>query len=138
MNYSEKDRAFQITTRIFTDDLEAVLLERYGIKTELATEKEAPLADELIEKYLKTKLVVTINGSAVPYTYLGKEYDTDITIGYLEIPDIDLASLKQVQIQNEVLTDLFEEQQNIVHLKIGDKKKSFILVRENNKGMLNL
>jgi len=34
--------------------------------------------------------------------------------------------------------DLFEEQKNILHFKIKDQKKSFVLIRENNKGMLNL
>ncbi|MEX0361780.1 MAG: DUF6702 family protein, partial [Allomuricauda sp.] len=50
--YSEKSASFQITSRIFIDDLDDVLEERYGIKTELATKNEAPVADTYIEKYL--------------------------------------------------------------------------------------
>jgi hypothetical protein len=34
--------------------------------------------------------------------------------------------------------DLYEEQKNIIHFKIKGKKKSFVLIRESNKGMLNL
>ena len=43
-----------------------------------------------------------------------------------------------MSVQNEILTDLFDEQKNIVHVKWKENKKSFVLIRENNKGMLNL
>lgn len=138
MNYSDRDKAFQITTRIFIDDLEAVLLERYGIDTDLATPDEVANADALIEKYLKTKFVVYFDDKVAQYQFLGKEFDTDIVVCYLEITNVKLQELQKIVIQNEVLTDLFEDQQNIVHLKIDDKRKSFILIRESNKGMLNL
>ena len=138
VGYSEKEDALQITTRIFIDDFERVLEERYGVKTFLTTDKESNLADEYIEKYLRTKFVVEINGGNKSYVFLGKKYDNDVMICYLEIPEIDFPNLQSIAIQNEVLTDLFDEQQNIIHFKIKDKRKSFVLVRENNKGMLNL
>ena len=58
-------------------------------------------------------------------------------ICFLEIPEISLEQLNSIEIQNEVLMDMFEEQKNILHFKILEKKKSFVLNRENNKGMLN-
>ena len=138
INYSEKEETLQVTTRIFIDDLEAVLLERYGVKTALATEEEAEFADEYIGKYLQRKMVFTVNGSIVPYTFLGKEYETDIAICYIEVPVGPLEEIEQIEIQNEVLMDLFEEQQNVVHFRIDGKRRSYVLLRESNKGMLNL
>lgn len=138
IRYSENEETLQVTTRIFIDDLEAVLLERYGVKTALATENEADFADEYIGKYLQHKMVFTVNGAAVPYTFLGKEYDTDIAICYIEIPVGPLEAIDQIEIRNEILMDMFEEQQNVVHFRIGDKRRSFVLLRERNSGMLNL
>lgn len=138
ISYSDTEETLQVTTRVFIDDLEAVLLERYGVKTALATEDEADFADEYIGKYLQRKMVFTVNGSMVPYTFLGKEYDTDIAICYIEIPVGPLEGIDQIEIQNEVLMDMFEEQQNIVHFRIGDKRRSFVLLRERNSVMLNL
>ena len=138
VNYSQKDTAFQITSRVFIDDLEDVLSERYDIKAKLATAEEAKVASEYIEKYFKTKFVVEINGEKVDYNFLGKSYDNDVVICYLELPNIELSETKSIAIQNEILTDLFEEQQNIVHFKWKGQKKSFVLIRDNNKGMLNL
>ena len=137
IQYSEKEDALQITTRIFIDDFENVIEERYGLKAHLATDEESEAAEAYIEKYLKAKFVLQINGENRSYSYLGKQYDNDVMVCYLEVLNVDFPNLKSIEIQNEVLTDLFEEQQNIVHFKINGKKKSFVLVRENNKGMLN-
>ena len=137
INYSEKDQALQITSRIFIDDMEQVLEERYGIKTGLATEQESKDATAYIEKYFKAKFALEINGEYANYTYLGKKYDDDMLVCYIEVPKVSLEQLKSIQIQNEILHDLFEEQQNLVHFKFKERKKSFVLIRENNKGMLN-
>ncbi|NAY92474.1 hypothetical protein GTQ34_11135 [Muricauda sp. JGD-17] len=136
--YSEKNNSFQITSRVFIDDLENVLMERYGVKTSLATPEESETANFYIEKYLKTKFLVELDGETVPYVFLGKKYENDVVVFYMEIENVDLEIVKTMVVQNEVLTDLFDEQQNIVHVKWKGNKKSFVLVRENNKGMLNL
>tara|TARA_R110002074_G_scaffold134841_1_gene279201 strand:- start:3406 stop:3915 length:510 start_codon:yes stop_codon:yes gene_type:complete len=138
VEYSDKDRALQITTRIFIDDFEKVLQERYGIKGSLATKEESDMADAYIEKYLRTKFMVEINDRPVDFDFLGKEYDNDIMICYLEVPKIDMSTATSISVENEVLMDIFEEQKNVVHFKLGNQKKSFVLIRENNKGMLNL
>jgi len=138
INYSEKNDALQITTRIFIDDLEALLKERYNINVTLDTNKESALAEEYIKKYLKTKFVLALNEENIAYNYIGKKYDNDVVIFYLEVPNVGFTALKSISVQNEVLTDLYEEQKNLVHIKWKGKKKSFVLIRENNKGMLNL
>ena len=138
ITYSVKDDALQITSRIFIDDLERLLDERYGLKAQLGTEVESKLTDEYLEKYFKTKLLFEIDGTQATYTFLGKKYDTDIMICYFEIPKIGMENIKSIQIQNEILTDLFDEQQNVVHFKIKGKKKSFVLLKSDTKGMLNL
>lgn len=138
VEYSEKDQALQVTSRIFIDDLDKLLSERYGIKAALATKRESPQADHYIDKYLRSKIIFRVNGKPVPFKFLGKQYKDDLVICYIEVQDIQLEKVETLEIQNDLLTDLFEEQQNIVHFKLKGQKKSFVLIRENNKGMLNL
>lgn len=137
MQYSEKTDSFQITSRIFIDDLEEALEERYGINAELATSDEAKVSNAYIEKYFRAKFAIELNGEIAKYTFLGKKYEEDVVICYLELKNINFTDLQSISIQNEILTDLFEEQQNVVHLKWKGQKKSFVLIKENNKGMLN-
>lgn len=138
INYSEKDDAFQVTTRIFIDDLEEVLKERYGIDANLATGQETSIADGYIERYLRTKFLVYLNGKPFDYSFLGKKYENDVVILYIELSKVGMETLKKMEIENELLTDLFDEQKNVVHVKWKGKKRSFVMIKSNAKGMLNL
>jgi len=137
VEYYDKGKALQITSRVFIDDFEKALEERYEVKTLMGTPEEILNAEVYIEKYLNAKFLVKINGEVVRYQFLGKKYDNDIMICFLEIPEISIGEVNSIEIQNELLMDIFEEQKNILHFKILEKKKSFVLIRENNKGMLN-
>lgn len=136
--YSDKDDAIQITTRIFIDDLDNAFKERYEIKSQMATKKELENIDVYVEKYLKSKFLIYIDGEQKEFTYIGKKYDNDVVVCYIEVPNVKFTSIKSIAIINEVLMDMFDEQQNVVHFKLNDNKKSFVLTRDNNKGMLNL
>ena len=46
INYAQNDGSFQITMRIFIDDLDDVLKERYSLNAQLNTENELSLAEE--------------------------------------------------------------------------------------------
>ena len=51
---------------------------------------------------------------------------------------IDMTRAESRRIRMETAQrDVFEEQQNVVRTKIKGKNKSFILIKENDKGVLN-
>ena len=135
IEYVEDKQSVQIITRIFIDDMERLLRERYDESITLAIDDEKTTANFHVEKYLKEKLKILINGKSQQLSYLGKEYEDDIMYAYLEIEGVE--RIDTIEISNQVLFELFEEQQNIVRAKINGKHKSFILVRENDKGVLN-
>jgi hypothetical protein len=123
---------------LFIDDLDQLLKERYDIDAKLSTADESELADQYLEKYFRAKFIVEINEEIRPYKLIGRKYDNDVCIFYLEIEAVDLPSVKAIQIQNKLLTDMYDEQQNVVHFKINGKKKSFVLIKSDTKGMLKL
>lgn len=138
VNYSEKNEAIQITTRVFIDDFDRLLMMRYDFDANLATDEENADANVWIEKYLRSKFVVSVNGEQTLYDYIGKKYDGDVVVCYLEVPNVKKEELKSIAIENEVLTDLFDEQQNVVHINAKGERKSFVLVKSRPKGMLKL
>ncbi len=121
IDYSEKSKSLQIIMRVFTDDLQNGLEKQFLIKTELDTDKEHPETNTYIEKYVTGKFIVKVNGEKTPTVYIGKKYDADETKLYLEIEEI--SSVKNIEVQNNVLMELFEDQQNIIKIKINNKKK---------------
>lgn len=135
IEYVDSKQSVQIITRVFLDDFEDVLQLRYDENLLLGPQSETNDANFYIERYLKTKMIIKINGEEQTVNYIGKEYDNDVVICYLEIEEIK--NIKTFEIENTVLFDLYTEQQNIIRTKINLKNKSFILIKENDKGLLN-
>jgi hypothetical protein len=133
---SKSADALQITMRLFTDDLEKLLKQRYDEGIVLNTDNKPDEINQHIAAYISKKLLIEINGSKHIVEFLGKEYEDDMVKCYAEVKNI--STIKSMSIQNKILFDIFEEQQNIVHCTIKSKKKSFILIKENDKGMLKL
>ncbi len=134
IEYNEEQKSLQIISRIFIDDIEEVLRKRYDETIELVSEKQETKVDQYLSTYLNQKLAITVNGQEVFFNFIGKEYDNDLVLCYLEVDNIP--SLETITVSNQVLMDFFDEQQNIVHVKKGKKRKSLILEKEKDKGML--
>jgi len=133
IEYVEQQQSVQIISKIFIDDLEEVLRKRYDESIVLDSKDESE--QDFVKRYLLQKLQITINGIPATLEYIGKEYEIDVIKVYFEINDI--IELNTIEIENIVLFDLFEEQQNIIHLKTGESRRSLVLNKENPKGMLN-
>lgn len=135
IEYSKTNKSLQITTRIFIDDFQKVLEERYDLKEELTTEKATKEVEQMMKNYLEKKLKIWVNGEQKVFNFIGKKYEEDVTVCYLEITGVE--HVTTLEIENAILYELEEDQQNLVHIKINDQRKSLLLVKENDKGLLN-
>jgi len=135
VDYIQQKQSVQITTRIFIDDFEKVLRERYNENIVLAGKEETKEANKYIETYLRSKFKVRINDNDMNLIFIGKEYDIDIIQCYIEIQNVK--QINSIEISNEVLFDVFEDQQNMIKTKINSKQKSFLLNQNNKTAVLN-
>ena len=135
IEYVEEQRSVQITIGMFIDDLEFTLNKNHTANLYLATPDEAPNIDTYYEKYLNEHLNMLINDRARSYEYIGKEYDDDVVRFYLEITNVE--QLISMEIINTSLFRDFEDQQNIIKIKVKKFNKTFYLNRKNEKGVLN-
>ncbi len=135
VEYVKDKESVQIISRIFIDDFEKLLRERYDQKITLDVEDELSTVNMYIERYLKDKLQISINGKPENFNFVGKEYEEDIIFCYLEIEGIK--EIKNFEITNRILMDIFEEQENIIRTNINGKNKSLLLRKGNDKGVLN-
>ncbi|MCW5521138.1 hypothetical protein J1N09_14915 [Aureitalea sp. L0-47] len=135
IEYVKEKQSLQIISKIFVDDLEDALQERYDKSLSLNTPKETDKEEMFLKEYLNKKIEIAINGNPVTLNYIGREYDIDIVKVYLEVTDV--SEIKTLEVSNEILMEMFEEQQNIIHFKSGDKRRSLVLEKDYPKGMLN-
>ncbi len=122
-------------TKIFIEDIEDALQKRYDPSISLDTKKETETADEDLKNYILQKITIKVNGKPVTLDYIGKEYETDMVVAYIEVKGVK--ELNTIEIENKVLMDLFPEQQNIIHLKTPKSRRSLILDRDEPKGKLD-
>ena len=132
-NFSE-DSSLQITLRIFKDDLSNAISDAYlDQKTD-----DLNLIDELyfkqVDKYINSKISILIDDKKFEMDYLGLETKNDMYVCYLEIENLPIYS--DMVISNKILFEIFDDQQNIIHVKRNDKRQSFIA--RNNNSFLTL
>lgn len=135
INYVSEKESVQIISRIFIDDFENILRERYDESITLAGKNEPETVNTFVEQYLKDKIAIKVNNKKANIVFIGKEYEADIMRCYLEIEGVK--SIQSIEISNKILFDLFEDQQNIIKTKINSKQKSVIQTSQNNNMVLN-
>ena len=134
MNYVPEKKTMQITARIFTDDLEKALEKKSKKKIYLATPKEAPETEELLKKYLAEKVRIKINNTEKTIRFLGRETEDDVVICYLTVPVSE--KINTLEVYNTVLTEIFPDQQNIIHTSVNSNKKSLLLTNSKPKELI--
>ena len=135
IEYSKEGQSLQVIINVFMDDFETTLNKDYAIDLQLTTKNELKDTEVYFEKYLHEKLHFVVNKNKADFKYLGKEYEGDLIYFYLEISDIkDPTSL---ELTNKLLLSHYPDQQNVVKMKVGKKRRSKILNKNNDKALLN-
>lgn len=134
INYKEETQAVQMIMNVFIDDIETAINKDYNVNLQLTTKDEYKKTDSLCFSYLKKHFNVKINKKDTNYNFIGKEYDGDIVYFYLEIENI--SDIKSLEIENNVLTKYFPEQQNLTKAFIKKQHKSLFLDQKNHNGLL--
>lgn len=124
--HNTESRTIQVSHRLFLDDLEDGLKDFHGLDyVDTIEPEDEKYLDSLISKYLESKVFFVIDGEEKAFKYFGSELEGDARWCYYEVEEV--SDLKQVEITNVALMDVFDDQQNIIHLKAKGKIQSYKL-----------
>ena len=123
MSYNAKDQSWEISIRLFQDDLEQTFSSSTGRKFRMvpgdaASEK---VLDAYIRKHFRFHAGKQIT---TPYRWIGTEQQQDAIWVYLEIPTT--ADLAGSYLENSFFLDEFEDQTNLVSWSFQGAKKSYL------------
>ena len=124
IDYRPDRAALQITMRVFTDDWQLMLNNLYDKTLRLDPDKDTEQVVTHSADYLKQHLELNLNGTDVTPSILGREYQDDQLVLYLEV--VGVAELKSLAVSNRILFKELGGQQNIVRIKTPTKRKSFL------------
>ena len=116
--------ALQITMRVFTDDWQLVLNTHYDKTLRLDPDTDTEQVLTHSADYLQQHLGLNLNGTDVTPSVLGREYQDDQLVLYLEVAGV--AELQTLGVSNRILFAELEGQQNIVRIKTPTKRKNYL------------
>jgi hypothetical protein len=131
VTFKPTEKTLQITMHIFIDDLEKSL-EKQGVsKLYIGTEKEKQEANSLIIKYLQSNFLIKLNNKSLAYDFIGKETSNDKQALWVYMEVKNVKDVKQIFVENKILTEIFSDQKNIVQINVPSKKQGYFLLDKN-------
>jgi len=129
IQHSEKDKALQITSRIFIDDLELSIRNKLKQpELDIMNPKNGMTTDQLAGNYLNEHLNILIDGKLQKTNLLGHETEGFAIIFYIEVANVK--KFKTLEVLNSVIMETYEDQSNLVHVTYKGPVKSVRLVRD--------
>jgi hypothetical protein len=134
INYAPEKKMLQVTSRIHIDDLNKALEKNY--KKKISFEDEKGSEEELIsvKEYLSNHFSIKVNDQINALNFLSKEIDGDELVCYWSIKNI--SQINSLEIYNTILTDCFDDQQNMINVNVLGGKKSFLLTNSTSTKVL--
>jgi len=124
LEFSDSQGYFEAKIRFFADDFQKILYIKYGVKPDFSRQtKEGKI---LIRRYLTENFRLWANGRQIPVTkYQIRSYNLqDITLWVtVRIPCRE--KLKNLKIENKLMTDLYTDQSNLLIFTMRDFQKAF-------------
>ncbi len=119
----------QITSRVLLDFIEALMQEKTGQKVVFLPDSNPAEIDAFVKAFYLNNLDISIDGDQYKMDYLGREYQDDLLVIYAEII-LPSNKLERFEVKATFLTDFLSGQQNIIHLSLPYRKKSFLLTHK--------
>jgi hypothetical protein len=131
ITFDEKENELEIIARIFTDDLETSI-RRANDQPDLRL--LAAATDQLAWKYLEPRFKISLDGRLQKVKYLGHEIEGHAMVCYIQVSNVK--HWKTIEIMNSIITEVYDDQSNLVHVTVKDKIRSLRLMRDNPSGKL--
>lgn len=133
INYSEKDKALQITSRIFIDDLElSIRAQRNEPELDLIEPRNGLTTEKMVMDYVLKHFTVKLDGKPQKMNFLGMEREEPALICYIEIENVK--KIKTIEVFNDIIMETHDDQSSIVHLTYKGPVKSMRLTKSNPTG----
>lgn len=136
IRYYMQTKSFEISMRLFPDDLDLAISNITGINPQLATKLEHQDADQWARDYIFQHFGIFADDEKLAIHYIGKEAEGDAIWIYMETSCKELPT--ELRVLNSMLTESFEDQKNIVQLYIADMNKGWLFDLEHTENTLQV
>lgn len=122
INHNTRSNRLEITLRIFADDFESALKQKYKTQLDIIKPNDKKKVDSLISIYVKEHLHLVVEKKKLPFKFIGYEWNDASVWCYFETEPIN--TFKTITVGNSILHDFTEQQVNMIHVKTKGKTQS--------------
>ena len=129
LRYNDQASSFQVSLKIFIDDLDVAVKKEGYEPLNLGSAKENALAGEIITSYLDKYFFIEIDGKKLLMHYLGNEMSEDFLAVWCYIEyKADLSNAHVCKLTNNVLLDLYGDQRNMMDIKMNKSHSAYAIL----------
>jgi len=137
MDIDAQGKSIMLTIRLFTDDLETMLHNKYNIDGWIGTSAEHSDSRKRLEEYVNERFSIAVNdGEKIVLVTDSMTIVEDSMWFYIK--GVAKQAIRRIEVNNRLLTDFFEKQNNLVIINTGKNETGRILDRNNYKFELSL
>jgi len=137
IDYQADRQEFNVSFKIFYDDLQFIIAEKYNVALKLDKPDENPDEKTYLGKYISENFKFIVNGNRklVP-EFTGKNINEKAIWLYYRIPCS--SPVRQVYIYNTVMMDMYGDQTDLLIFKYGKFEKGVSLNSKHYEVRLNI
>ncbi|GEM52791.1 hypothetical protein HX001_10295 [Empedobacter brevis] len=121
VDYEQETGTLNITARTFTNQLEKAVGADVSNKSNF---------ENKLKSYVNSKVDVKVNGKALGTSYYGYQVNDKSTRVFFKFDKI--SDISSIELRVALLTDIFNDQQNIVTFDVKNKKDTKVLTGSND------
>jgi|GEM_PF-844255 len=134
IEFNPKTETYQVSIKLFTDDLEKGLEDFSGMSLDLVDSELSAESDSVLSKYVDRHFQIR-STSKIDLQYIGSEKDYDVTWIYLESNKKEAAT--EINVSNELLMSVYSDQTHIIHYTLNGEIKSDLIHSEKTIAYFN-
>jgi hypothetical protein len=128
VRWNEAQSSFEMSIKIFIDDLELALAREQITGLYIGTEKESASANQHIASYLSKYFSIAQDGLNLQQHFVGKEIAEDFQAVWCYVELKGNHAARECTITNKVLLDLYDDQRNIMDIRMHAKHKAYTIL----------
>ncbi len=132
IKHNAEEQAVQISLHMYIDDFEDALKARGADSLHMCTKMESEETDKYIYLYLQDRLRLKVDNQDVYYHYLGKEISEDLQGVWMYLEVYDIENVQEMTVNNSLLTEIFDDQQNMMSVRANEKEHYFMLNKDDS------
>lgn len=128
IRWNEESGAFEVSIKVFIDDLERALTKDGAPGLFIGTPKEAKEADDFIARYLGKHFKIDIDGKGLSPEFMGKEISEDFLAVWCYVQfSAEVSHAKKCTLSNDILLEMYDDQRNIMDIRMSKTQKEYTI-----------